>query len=159
MCLQIYNTVRMWKWITIQVPSNLIWAPENLRRDRLRSRWINIFYVSTVMILTRTVDVHVNRLVVALRLEKEQLSDHQRSYRVIDLDKERDRKTDRKRLKKGLSENHFRFFRVFPFILTYWTHNTNDSLSKQPWVDVICTLSSALKQKRTYKVAVKFQQH
>lgn len=53
----------------------------------------SFFYVNAVMFLTRTVDVHVNRLVVALRLEKEQLSDNQRSYGVIDLDEERDRKT------------------------------------------------------------------
>ncbi len=53
------------------------------------------------MFLTRTVDVHVNRLVVALRLEKEQLSDNQRSYGVIDLDKERDRKTERKHLQRA----------------------------------------------------------
>lgn len=36
--------------------------------------------------LTRAVDVHVNRLVVALRLEEKKLSDNQRRHRVINLD-------------------------------------------------------------------------
>lgn len=93
---------------------------------------------------TRTVDVHVDGLVVAFRLQKEQLGNHQTCHRVIDLS----RGIKKQQQKQTLFWSHVNrkiVISSLSFIRnTYRTHNTNDSFSEEARIDVIGSFSSTL---------------